>query len=296
MKVKTPTSSNVSYSIFNDNEYKIADFKNCTCFGNLYNSTRWHTYSEKPQEQLNRPVKFLVVSIRDNPFSEEKDITPMWAEYLAQVSPFRSAFFSECLPHVNSTKNLVIDLEQPCNLVSCSAISTRFSYEASHTTNGKKGVMWYELVKAGMDPNLAYMVALSTTINGDRAEKVSGITTAIGHSFTRCLGDKFVANFLTDAKSESVDKFSDIKFYKDTYKLFGESNRDVYNFNNILQSIFNKKIGEEKKQEYTNPFASRPSHGDYKDLKAFADQLVTELKGFNVNEFFDIKEKKSVAA
>ena len=72
MKVKTPTSSNVSYSIFNDNEYEIAKFKNCTCFGGLYKSSSWHTYSEKPQEELDRPVKFLVVSVRDNPFSEER--------------------------------------------------------------------------------------------------------------------------------------------------------------------------------------------------------------------------------
>ena len=289
MKLPRP-SSNVNYSVYNDEQREITRISNAICYGSLCSSTAWHTYAEVDDKVKKRPVKYLTTTIKHN--GKDKSVTPMWVEYLTQTSPFRDAYISECLPHVNKTMNLVIDLDKPANLVSNAAIATRFSHESHHTQNGRKGYMWYQLVKAGMDPDLAFMVAMKTSNSYTEA---TGIMGSISHSLVGQTNDEFVKRFLTDDKKVTPKTFSQKRCYYDTFRLFQKNgNQGDRKFENLLREIFNKPVGKSE-GGYTNPFVVQQTD-TVKKLSDYVDQMVTELKGFNVNEFFNIKEKKSVAA
>lgn len=283
-------SSNVHYSVFNDKQQHIMTIRDAICYGSLCHSQAWINYAEVEDKVKERPVKYLTTTIKHN--GKDKNVTPLWIEYLTQTSPFRDAYFSECLPHVNDTMNLVIDLDKPANVVSNAAIATRFSHESHHTSNGRKGYMWYQLVKAGMDPDLAFMVAIKTSNDYQHA---TGIISSISHSLVSQTNDEFVRRFLTDDKFPSKQTFSERRCYYDTYKLFAKNTgQGDRKFEGLLREIFNMPVGKNK-GGYENPFAVQQT-GSVKKLSDYVDQMTTELKGFNVNDFFEIKEKKSVAA
>lgn len=283
-------NSNVHYSVFNDKQERIITIRDAICYGSLCNNTSWINYAEVDDKIKYRPVKFLTTTIKHN--GKDKNVTPLWIEYLTQTSPFRDAYVSECLPHVNDTMNLVIDLDKAANLVSNAAIATRFSHENSHTQNGRKGYLWYQLVKTGMDPDLAFMVAIKTANDYTHA---TGINGSISHSLVSQTNDEFVQRFLTDDKKLSAKTFSQKRCYYDTFRLFSkDNNQGNRKFQRLLTDIFNMPLGKQA-GGYENPFAVQQS-GSRKKLSDYVDQMTTELKGFNVNDFFKIKEKKSVAA
>jgi hypothetical protein len=274
MKVDQPDDSNLSYSIYDKDGVRLFGREDQVCFGGITGSS-W-------RDRDDPAPKYLVTTIQKAPADEP--VTNMWTEYLTQTSPFRSLFVKESVPHIMDTMNMVVDLDNPSNLIGGGIISTRLSYEQDHTRNHRKGLAWYKLVEKGMDPDLAYMVALRLTILDGLS--VVGVTNSPNHTMINNSVDSDVVNYLLN-KPRTNSPFSRNYYIHDTFSLWRTSTTGE-RFNNLLSEVFNSKENSEA-SVYVNPFAQVRNQNE-KPLDKMVDQLSVELSGFNVNEFFGVKE------
>lgn len=201
------------------------------------------------------PVEYVVSYQRKPP--TQYGVTPKveraYLEYALHQSPY-AGVLGEKYGSVTDSRVFVGDAESPCNVMLGAFLMLRYPHE--HYT-ARKSTIWYDFVKRGMHPDLAYVSSQffmyegnKKTIHQDGTSHsllnlgyAQGYSNVIAHNFINRNSVQETEPYKTSMKYDNIDN----RWYDKKME------RKVPNYYNIINKAF-KEAGNTSKKN-NNPFA-----------------------------------------
>lgn len=253
-------SYGVVYSDDTDNYYRPS----AACFAGLMSLYRQYKKDKLPKAEV------IVVGVNKNLVKEEVRFEFM--EYLANHSPMRDCFITKDAAEITQNAYLECDPSQCSNLLANALVATRTLVEGG---NRLKSVIWLDLVKAGVDPHLAFASCFSFKASSDlpfkddRSESkliLSGGSHCMMQPTNRFshLDNTRVFNYVNNKQSNQLEAYSDILLYNNVQNLWGNQEDPAIKkkfdfFKAIEDGMKSADEKPNKKKASANPFAKAPA-------------------------------------
>lgn len=197
----------------------------------------------------------------------KEEVRRAFTEWLVNFSPFRSVFVTRDIDSIMKDEFAIVSVDHPQNLMAGALQAMRAMSEHSHAS-----VIWYELVKNGVHPNLAFYLGYAFRTDGKvMYQSHSGHT---GCTSPSCTSRETLVNFLMDKPVNlSKSTYRNSHSYSGAQNIFTKGSGD-------MSEIFETKI---KKMlagglSVVNPFAKPKTDEKFDFVKGCAAlaQLIKE--------------------
>ncbi len=187
----------VSYGFIKDGKY--LDHSGTSCYIN----------AKKPEH---KGCDYMLARVQQKRLIVEgsaHDLCVKFYTWLMKDSPYASAFVSKSGEQVLKDKMLVFDCNAPNNIMIGAAIITRQPTEHSYIP-----LAWYDLTEAGVNPNLAYLLAHMYSGGDNREGRVDWDNTLSSHHCMR-IGSMGKAMWKAFVQGKPVSKYTNPPFKLD---------------------------------------------------------------------------------
>lgn len=205
-----------------------------------------------------------------------KEAVIAFLEWLTVTSPFSPVFVYKGGAKAFRRGFVITGVDYPANLIA----GAMFAHRAVTEHGSRIMVSWWEMVKRGLNPDIAFIYA-QNVYNGAEGIKL-GSSTASSHNWHVAIPtyvDKdFINNFRKRVMPNARQNYSERKDYTPVQQLWGSQGRDGYlrqEITDLHQSLEKQAI---KKGGVVNPFASGSRMKNLVKAEDFYDKLVVLLK------------------
>jgi hypothetical protein len=197
----------------------------------------------------------------------DREILEAYMEYLSYRSPYRTAFAVKGGKRIIDEGYAVFNCNIPGNLMGAAMLCTRMMWEYPAIP-----VIWYELVKNGAHPDIAYLHAYQVTSVDMKTLSIKGLCTHTplnGNAFTQ----DCALNFINHKPVNALDKpYNKHHYYRPMHSLFGYHDPHYYENKSYLSDRLNdiKKLATGKAAaKNINPFARANGDKNVVPIDAF---------------------------
>lgn len=245
------TSSANAFAVVTDQHEKV--FRDMACFMRL----------SRNRGELRGSPEYLINMFCDYEKYDgvPKEIEIAWTEYMTQASYYSKIFVPQSTKTIMKRKSVVADCDTPHNILLGGLQMSRFSHEGNIGDYRQHCITWFDLVKAGLNPDLAYVVSLR--IKGSEKNGLRLVNR--GHILLSGASDNQMHNFLLRRTGYECETYKKSNTYDSLDILWNKERQGAVPeyYTIISRAIKDAPLKDKKKS--TNPFEPVPtSRIDYK--------------------------------